>query len=383
MINSMYKFKHSIRGRWYSCQFLLLAWLAIFLLGCRSTYAESLPLSTAIPAQSDWLECGPIFHAGTEGAWDTYLWGGFAASVVKKDGLFYLYYQGANGYDDDEGTVTYRAIGVATSTDGYSFTKYTGNPILTWFPNDNLEEGAVSGGAFLNEDEDIAIYYGANNWIGGSQVNADGRLATSSDGLHFTDQGIVLDHNNSALWGSGDEMFPVIGFQDNGRYFTYYIPNGVLQRGQLGAAWGSSLDQLTNSAAARSGTRSISVWGPGSFAKVGPDVYALFLNDVYAANGPTLEVRAVSLDTPSNLSTPVQSYQFDNVWEAIVYLDEETDTWFLFYRSADHDYYGVKIAAADGRALSCPDREEQYHPLIEEDSSISQSTTCRSASSVR
>jgi hypothetical protein len=45
----------------------------------------------------------------------------------------------------------------------------------------------------------------------------------------------------------------------------------------------------------------------------------------------------------------VQSYQFDNVWEAIVYLDDDTDTWFMFYRSFDHEYYGVRIAAADGR----------------------------------
>jgi hypothetical protein len=351
--------------------------LAVGLLGCGGATVEATAVPTIpLPAQTDWVECGPIFSAGAEGEWDTYLWGGFAATVVKKDGLFYLYYQGANGYDDDEGTVTYRAIGVATSADGVNFTKYAGNPVLTWFPNDHLEEGAVSAGAFLQPDGEIALYYGANNWIGGSLVNADGRLATSPNGFHFTDQGVILDHDDSAIWGSGDELFPIIGFQDNGRYVTYYIPNGVLQRGKLGAAWGDQPDQLINSAAAQAGLSPISVWGPGSVAKVGNNTYALFLNNVYASSGPTIDVRTTTSNNPASLSAPVQSYQFDNVWEAIVYLDEDTDTWFMYYRSADHDHYGVKVAAAAGKPVRCPASEELFLPLLLQSPPPGQTKTC-------
>jgi hypothetical protein len=337
---------------WEKLNFFLLVVPLIILSACAPTH--TFEANTMIPIQSDWVDCGPIFSAGAEGAWDYYLWGGFASTVVKKDGIFYLYYQGSDGYDDIEHTVTWRSIGVATSSDGFNFNKYEHNPILTWFPRNNLEEGAVSGGAFIDATGEIAIYYGANRWIGGSEVNADGRLAISTDGFNFTDMGVVLDHGNRAVWGWGDELFPVIGFHDNGRWFTYYIPNGVPQRGQLGVAWGNSRDQLTNSAAARSGASAISVWGPGSSVRIGPDVYAIFTNDVYGPNGPVLEVRTLSLNAPDRLSAPVQSYQFENVWEAIVYLDEDTDTWFMFYRSFDHAYYGVKIAAADGREISCP-----------------------------
>jgi hypothetical protein len=99
--------------------------LAGLVFGCLllSILIACLPVSTetytlVIPTQSDWVECGPIFSAGSEGAWDYYLWGGFAATVVKKDGVFYLYYQGSDGYDDEEHTVTWRSIGVATSSDG-------------------------------------------------------------------------------------------------------------------------------------------------------------------------------------------------------------------------------------------------------------------------
>jgi hypothetical protein len=327
-----------------------------------------------IPSQSDWLECGPIFAAGNEGEWDYYLWSGFASTVVKKNGRFYLYYQGANGYDEGEGTVTWRSIGVATSPDGINFTKYAANPVLTWFPHNNLEEGATSAGAFVDTTGEIALYYGASSWAGGSWVNADGRLAVSTDGFHLTDQGIVLNRRNSAVWGWGDELYPVIGFQDGGRWFAYYIPNGTPQKGLLGVAWGTSRLALTNTAPALSGGSNIPVWGPGSFARLADGTYALFLNDVYRAGGPILEVRLVSLDAPANLSAPVQSYQFDDVWEAVVFLDSGANTWFMYYRSADHNYYGVKVAAADGGQATCdvthPEQIDIFLPLIRKQNAI-------------
>jgi len=353
--------------------------------GCSTAHSEILqPHEITIPGQADWVDCGRVFSAGTEGEWDLYLWGGFGTTVIKKDGIFYLYYQGANGYDDNEGTVTYRAIGVATSTDGTNFTKHAGNPVLTWFPNDHLEEGAVSGGAFLQENGDIAIYYGANNWIGGSLVNADGRLATSPDGFNFTDQAIVLDHSNSAIWGSGDELFPVIGFQDNGRWFTYYIPNGVLQQGRLGAAWGDSQIDLPNSAPARSGVNSISAWGAASQVRLGEDVYALFVNNIRDAGGPTLTVYTVSLQNPASLSAPIHTYQFDNMIQGIVYRDEETETWFMFYRHSDLQSYGVKVASADGRLITCPNTAHQTMlPLIRQEIASQSPISCSNDSNVR
>jgi hypothetical protein len=45
-----------------------------------------------------------------------------ATSIIKKDGTYYLYYYGKNSPE-------YK-IGLATSTDGINWTKYSGNPIL-------------------------------------------------------------------------------------------------------------------------------------------------------------------------------------------------------------------------------------------------------------
>jgi hypothetical protein len=305
---------------------------------------QMVQLSVAIPQQEDWVDHGKIIDSGTEGDWDLYLWGGFANSVVKKDGVFYLYYQGSNGYDDVEGTVTYRAIGVATSQDGIKFGKYQSNPVLTWFPHDHLEEGAVSAAASLSAQGEVVLYYGANTWLNESLVNADGRLAVSADGLNFRDAGKVLDHKDRSIWGSGDELFPIIGFSDKGRWFVYYIPNGVPQRGLLGVAWGDEKDQLKNSASVMSGGNSVPAWGQGGYAKIGQDSYVLFTSNLNAQSGSLIEARTLSLDKPNLLSEPVAKYHFKDVSIGTVYLDMEQMTWFMYYRSNDFNWYGVKTA---------------------------------------
>jgi hypothetical protein len=332
-----------------------------------------------IPDQSDWIDCGTIFGHGKAGEWDYYLWGGSANSVVKKHGVFYLYYQGAPGYDEVEGTVTWRSIGVATSKDGVHFSKYEDNPILTWFPHNQLEEGAVSAGAFVEEDGEVVLYYGANSWVGGGSVNADARLAISPDGLQFEDQGMVLDHSDGTIWGAGDELFPVAGIQDSGQWFLYYIPNGTPQKHTLGVAWGNGNShlQMTSSAPALANGIPIAAWGPVSIVPLGEDrLYAIFVNNVYGPVGPYLEARTVSLDSPNIVSAPVVTYQFDHVWKATVLLDEETNAWYLYYRSAERDRYGVMIASADEREVTCPGYRG-YLPLVRQEAQARASSLIR------
>lgn len=320
-----------------------------------------------IPSINEWTDYGTIFEAGNLGEWDYQLFGGFATTALKKDGNFYLYYQGASGYRIADDTVTWRAIGVATSPDGINFTKHSGNPAITWFPNDNGEEGAVSAGAALDENGEIVLYFGANTEQSATLINGDGRLATSPDGFNFLDGGVVLDHADGSLWGSGDELFPIIAIHDASQWFVYYIPNGSLQSGKLGAAWGDSRDQLINSAGALSGSSTISAWGPGGKAKIGPDTYALFLNNV---SDSRTEVRIVSLGAPNQLSAPVETYQFDDVRQATVLLDEGTNTWFMYYRNADQSEYGVKLAPAGVPDTTPPTAPQNVKPAPVSDRQI-------------
>jgi hypothetical protein len=355
----------------YVFSLLPLALLSIIIIGCADKPpGPDIELDFTIPAQSDWVDYGTIFEAGKEGEWDHLLWGGFTATVMKKDGTYYLYYQGASEYlGAPYDTVVWRAIGVATSQDGVSFTKYDGNPVVTWFPSGipegNGEEGAVSGGVTLDANGDIALYYGANTAFSATKVHADGRLAISEDGFQFTDVGSVLEYNDSSLWGSGDELFPIAAIHDAGQWIVYYLPNGGGNRRNLGVAWGDARDDLRNSAAARSGLAKISAWGTAGKAKVGPKIYAIFTNWV---TDPRTEVRLVSLDAPDKFSNLLEVYRFDDVSQATVILDEESRTWFMYYRGPER--YGVKLAPAGPVDITPPTTPVNISAVTVSDSQI-------------
>jgi predicted GH43/DUF377 family glycosyl hydrolase len=63
----------------------------------------------------------PVLTPGTTGEWDSRIVGW--CDVVEKDGIFYMWYNGAAG-DHWEG------IGLARSFDGVHWTKYAGNPVF-------------------------------------------------------------------------------------------------------------------------------------------------------------------------------------------------------------------------------------------------------------
>jgi hypothetical protein len=304
-----------------------------------------------IPAQFEWVDYGTILRAGVQGEWDLYLWGGFAFSVLKRDGIYYLYYQGSSDYRTDfDETVLWRAIGVATSPDGIHFTKYEHSPVLTWFPNQNGEEGAVSSGVTLGEQGETILFYGANTQESRTTVNADIRAAASLDGLSFTDLGVVLNRTDQSVWGSGDELFSVDAIYDSGQWIVYYIPNGRSESGQLGVAFGNQYNALNQSSAVTSDGNPISVWGTAGHVKLDQDTYALVLNNVRERR---IEVRLVSVQTPYRVSEPVAAYQFDEVQQATLLLDAENEIWFMYYRSSGNGY-GVKLAPAGDKPLPAP-----------------------------
>lgn len=289
------------------------------------------------------MDYGVVLEQGALGEWDFQFFGAFAGCAIKQEGTYLLYYQGSCCYHIADDTVAYRAIGVATSPDGINFTKHASNPVVSWAPNNGPEEGAMSCGVTADPGGDVVLYYAAGTEDSPTTITSDGRMTTSPDGLGFTDQGIVLDHTDPSLWGSGDEVGPVIAFREPEQWTVYYIPNGTAQGRKLGVAWGPARDQLTSSGPALDGANTIPAWGMAGAAKLDAGIYALFIND---ARIPRLDVRTVSTAAPDQLSAPVETYQFADFRQATVVLDADVNTWFMYYRNLDQNRYGVKLAPA-------------------------------------
>ncbi len=116
------------------------------------------------------------------------------SSIVKKDNIYFLYYTGRN-YPN-------YSIGVATSTDGISWTNYSGNPILV--ANQPWELAAVLDCSVIDENGLLKMVYGnfGSNSFG---------LATSSDGLNWTkanNNPFFTKQNTSNNWALGKIAYP-------------------------------------------------------------------------------------------------------------------------------------------------------------------------------
>lgn len=291
-----------------------------------------------LPPESRWLDLGTVLTAGAEGEWDHILWGAWTLSVVKKDGRFLLYYQGARNYSEAYGTVTYRTIGVASSEDGIRFTKHAANPVLDWSPRGGIEEGAVCGTAALDGGS-VVMFYGANEEISATEVNASIRWASSVDGLHFEDHGVVLRHDDPSVWGFGDELFPIAAMRSDQDWLLFYTSNGTAHARTLGVARGTQPGKLTDTAAVRAGRRPVRAWGAGSVLQSPDGSQLLVLNDL---GNFVMEARRLSLAAPHRLPLLARSYRLADAHQAAVFLDEASGTWLMYYRSADR--IGLKVA---------------------------------------
>jgi predicted GH43/DUF377 family glycosyl hydrolase len=85
------------------------------------------------------------------------------SDVILKDGVYYLFYSTKNP----------RTINVATSPDGYNWTKYSGNPVMT--ASQLWEAGGVAYGTVIFEDNLFKMVYQNDVYTAfGEAVSADG-----------------------------------------------------------------------------------------------------------------------------------------------------------------------------------------------------------------
>jgi hypothetical protein len=264
--------------------------------------------------------------------------------VLKIEGRFFLYYVGADGDRSTDQGPRYRALGLAVSDDGLSYTSDPGNPVLTYLPHRNEEEGIFSAGAALGTDGDVIVHYGAI-WARDAvteSVHCNVALATGPGPGQLKPAGDVLRWDDHAVWGWGDEISPVGTLFDGREWHVYYISKGHTGPWKLALASGPAPDRMIK-------TRPVINDGPFVIGGCNPvpisaERIALFIVRDFEEN--LIEVRSAPLIAPHDISDVVQTYRFPGYRHTAVLLDRDSDTWFMYQRETAGNHVVVRTAPA-------------------------------------
>ena len=199
--------------------------------GWKSTTQAQIGLATSTDGIT-WTKHGsnPVLAFGTAGQWDDYNVGN---PVVWKEGsTWYMLYGGAA---DAAGN---QCVGLATSSDGISWTRSGSNPVMSPAGAGWEVSVTVPGTSITKEDSTYYLYY--TGGIRGSLVSMKIGLATSTDLITWTKSG-----NNPLLSPSGSEVMvsePFVKKFGSTYYMWYYrvIPDITLTN--IGLATSASKD---------------------------------------------------------------------------------------------------------------------------------------------
>jgi hypothetical protein len=304
----------------------------------------------ALPEPSDFVDLGLAVDTGAFGSWDTLMEGYTPAAVVQKDGTFYLYYIGSDDYIADLANIgpAHRSLGVAASGNGIVFTKPIAKPVLTFSSAGNPEEGVVSAGMMVDNNGEFLAYAGTNIAPNAtsSEVWADVRLSSSSDGKTFGSLTKVIDHSDASVWGYGDEIHGTLALRHGDRYHVFYTPNGTGFTKKLGVCSGTDKAALSSCTGVTSNGTLVDGRGAASAVKLDETTYAFFLRD-----GANLHARTTDTNDFSTLSDVIKTYPLEG-GSAVIFGDRLRKTWFLYYDRWTH--IGVKVAPAGERDMTPP-----------------------------
>jgi sucrose-6-phosphate hydrolase SacC (GH32 family) len=262
-------------------------------------------------------------------------------SVLHESGIFKMIYCGDND-------VTSQQVGLATSSDGFTWTKYVGNPVFGGGVGG--EAGNVTQPALFKVGSTYRLYYRSpTNYL---------CIATSSDLINWSvfDTNIISNPDGQSEWdntsividGGGTWHMLAEGFKSP-IYKTYYWSSSD------GLAWtaGNSGNPLTTLQVASGG-----MWG-GPFiwpVMVGGSWHlwyhaapsaGLLPTNIYHATSPDFVTWTQTLPSPVLTYTGGGSYEHDQVADPSLVVVGETA--FLFF---DGDNNDVPMTGAIGVATA-------------------------------
>jgi predicted GH43/DUF377 family glycosyl hydrolase len=201
------------------------------------------PTSTLV-GWIDYVE-KPVFPSGPAGSWDVNV----DSPYIMWDetiSMYRMWYTGWTKGPDIESALI-PSIGYATSSDGISWNRYEGNPVLTGA--EDWEKAGVSSPTVLFDGTIWKMWYSGRQIIATDDLHDRGiGLATSTDGIHWTkyemnpvmlSSDIEITENNEVTNCTEGISSPSVLFQD-GTYqmwftCTYKIPyywNGIYLKGR-------------------------------------------------------------------------------------------------------------------------------------------------------
>jgi predicted GH43/DUF377 family glycosyl hydrolase len=156
-------------------------------------------LATSKDLESGWVAhpANPVFTVGPAGSWDEIA--ASNATVLFEDGMYKMWYIGADG-----NSVT--RIGYATSPDGIAWTKYENNPVLDLSEN-GWDSGHLHTPYVIKDGGMYKMWYAGH---GGSVTNWAIGYATSSDGISWTRNSGTPVLEAESMWESALMHTPTV-----------------------------------------------------------------------------------------------------------------------------------------------------------------------------
>ncbi len=197
------------------------------------------------PDLSSWTKYSgnPVLDIGRDDEWDGYHVIGASllhypenSTLVKYNGTYWMAYEASNG--------THGQIGLASSADLTSWTKYRDNPVITV---NSGYDSRWAGDPYLFYDTDnlrFYILYSAK----GSNHRWTIALANSTDMQHWTKENSNPIFRQSMLgFDTQDVGSPAI-LKNNGIWYLFYSGHGANKNlNMIGVAYGASLFNMTRS----------------------------------------------------------------------------------------------------------------------------------------
>ncbi|KAB0671375.1 hypothetical protein F6V30_01980 [Oryzomonas sagensis] len=199
-----------------------------------ATNLIGLHISDGLSLEGPWndLPNNPILGLGSPGDWDE---NGVAhPSVIERSGQIMMYYSGF-GLEGEQ-------IGLANSTDGVSFTKFSGNPVVKLGGMGEWDSGGVDHPSIIHDGKQYVMAY--RGWASGTtDIHSSIGIATSYDGINWTKNpsNPVLRPGPPGSWDDYGVLAPRLWF-DSGVYNMNYSgkPNNTLLS-SIGHAQATSL----------------------------------------------------------------------------------------------------------------------------------------------